>query len=155
MQILSVLARKTKTFIKIENRTKVDFIKAYIYTGIARGFILFVPFNKLSKRMGKQKTESVEDVDINTYRMAKRIGWIVIKASKMTPWQSKCLVQALTAQRMLKSKGVPTTIYLGVKKGKDNTMLAHAWVRCGRYVITGGANKNEYTVVARFSNNKV
>lgn len=152
MQSLSALARKTKTFIKIDNKTKLNFIKAYIYTGIARGFILFVPFNKLSKRMGKQKTESPEEVDIGTYRIAKKVGWIVIQASRYTPWKSKCLVQALTTQRMLREKGISTTIYLGVKKDKNNTMLAHAWIRCGTYIITGGSNKHEYTVVAKFAN---
>lgn len=155
MQILLVLVRKLKTFIKIDNRTKVDFIKAYIYTGIARGFILFVPFNKLGKRMGKQKSESIEDVDVEIYKEAKRISWIVTKASRLTPWESKCLVQALTAQRLMKNQGVATTIYLGVKKGEDNAMLAHAWIRCGGYIITGGSNKHEYTVVAKFTNNNI
>lgn len=152
MPSLSVLARKTKTFIKIDNEVKVDFIKAYIYTGIARGFILFVPFNKLRKRMGKQKTESPEEVEREIYRIAKQVGWIVIQAARYTPWESKCLVQALTAQRMLKKKGISTTIYLGVKKDKNNSMLAHAWIRCGSYTVTGGSNKDEYTVVAKFAN---
>jgi len=152
MQTLSLLARKTKTFIKVENSIKVDFIKAYIYTGIARGFILFVSFNKLRKRMGKQKIESAEEVDIDIYKIARRIGWVVIEASKYTPWKSKCLVQALVVQRMLKNKGISTTIYLGVKKSEDKSMVAHAWIRCGTYVVTGGINKHEYTVVAKFSN---
>lgn len=152
MRTLSVLIRKIKSFILIDNRTKLDFIKAYIYTGIARGFILFVPFNKLRKKMGKQKIESSTNVDIETYRIAKKIGWVVTQVSKYTPWKSKCLVQALTAQNMLKKKGISTTIYLGVKKdGKDN-MLAHAWIRCGAYIVTGGINKHEYTIVAKFTN---
>lgn len=53
---------------------------------------------------------------------------------------------------MLKEKDVSRTIYLGVKKDENNTMLAHAWIRCGKYVVTGGANKCEYTVVAKFTN---
>ncbi|MEG1312096.1 MAG: hypothetical protein RSD47_08840 [Romboutsia sp.] len=74
MQTLSALARKSKTFIKLKNKTKLNFIKAYIYTGIARGFILFVPFNKLSKRMSNQRIESTEAVDMVTYRIAQGIG---------------------------------------------------------------------------------
>ena len=46
MQILSVLTRKTKTFFKISNELKVEFLKAFFYTGFYRAFILFVPFNK-------------------------------------------------------------------------------------------------------------
>lgn len=152
MQSLSVLNRKLITFIKIDNKTKMDFLEAYIYTGIARAFILFVPFNKLRKRMGKSKVESKEEVEVNEYRVAKRISWIVTQATNYTPWSSKCLVQALTAQKMLKKRGIHTTIYLGVKKDIYNNMKAHAWIRCGTYIVTGGMNKGEYTVVAKFSN---
>lgn len=130
----------------------MDFLEAYIYTGVARAFILFMPFNKLRKRMGKSKSESREDVEVNDYRVAKRINWIVTQAAKYTPWSSRCLVQALTAKKMLTRRSIPTTLYLGVKKDIENNMKAHAWVRCGTYIVTGGMNKDEYTVVAKFSN---
>ena len=144
MQILSVLTRKTKTFFKISNELKIEFLKAFFYTGFYRAFILLVPFNKLRKRMGKHKEESAD-------KIASHISWVVTLISSKTPWESKCLVQALTAQRMLKSKGISTTIYLGVRK-EGNEMKAHAWLRCGEYYVTGGAIREQYTVVAKFAN---
>lgn len=144
--------RKIKTFLtKFDNKSKGDFIRAFIYCGIARMYILFFPFNKLKKRMGKVKAESPEVVDINTVREARNIGRTVLHAASYTPWQSKCLVQALAAQWMLKRKGISTTIYLGVKKDKQNNMLAHAWTRCGSYYVTGGYNRQGYAVVAKFA----
>ena len=151
MQILSVLTRKTKTFFKISNEIKVEFLKAFFYTGFYRAFILFVPFNKLRKRMGKHKKESAEKETRDVYKSASHISWVVTLISSKTPWESKCLVQALTAQRMLKSKGISTTIYLGVRK-EGNEMKAHAWLRCGEYYVTGGAIREQYTVVAKFAN---
>lgn len=151
MQILSKLFRKIKTFFKIKNKDKLAFIKAFIYMGYFRAFILFVPFNKLRKRMGKVKVESADEVDDESYRKAVRIARIVGIVSHHTPWESKCLVQALTAQKMLKKQGVSTTLYLGVKKDKNNRMLAHAWTRCGNYFVTGGVNKQGYAVVAKFA----
>ncbi|MGL5379009.1 lasso peptide biosynthesis B2 protein [Clostridium sp.] len=148
---LSILARKTKSFIGIDNKVKWRFIKTFIYTAIARMVILFLPFNKLRKKMGTKGLESPEKVDKETYKVARDISWIVIQASKYTPWESKCLVQALTAQRLMKENGIPTTVYLGVKKGANNEILAHAWTRCGEYFLTGGINRGEYTVVAKFS----
>ena len=53
MQTLLKLFRKIKTFFKIKNQDKLAFIKAFIYMGYFRAFILFIPFNKLRKRMGK------------------------------------------------------------------------------------------------------
>lgn len=151
MQILSVLTRKTKTFFKASNELKVEFLVAFFYTGFYRAFILFVPFNKLRKRMGKHKEESSEKETRDVYKIASHISWVVTLISSKTPWESKCLVQALTAQRMLKSKGISTTIYLGVRK-EENEMKAHAWLRCGEYYVTGGAIREQYTVVAKFAN---
>ena len=151
MHNLALLARKTKTFINIENRIKFEFIQAYIYSGIARAYILFIPFNKLKKRMGKQKKESMEKESSDVYKVVKRIRWSVLKAARCTPWDSKCLVQALTAQWMLKRKKISSTIYLGVRK-EGNEMKAHAWLRCGEMYVTGGEIRKDYTVVAKFAN---
>ena len=146
-----IILRKAKTFIKSDSKTKFDFLYAYFYTGVFRMYILFVPFNKLRKRMGKHKKESAEKETRDVYKIASHISWVVTLISSKTPWESKCLVQALTAQRMLKSKGISTTIYLGVRK-EGNEMKAHAWLRCGEYYVTGGAIREQYTVVAKFAN---
>lgn len=145
--------KKFKNFIiKIDTKTKIDFVKAFIYTGIWRAYILFVPFNRLKNKMGKSKLESPKEVDEEIVKLAKKISWIVTTIAKYTPWESKCLVQALTAQKMLKENGISTTIYLGVKKDMNSNMLAHAWIRCGEYYVTGGNSRESYAVVAKFSN---
>ena len=151
MQTLLKLFRKIKTFFKIKNQDKLAFIKAFIYMGYFRAFILFIPFNKIRKRMGKVKVESPQNVDDECYKKAVRIARIVGIVSYHTPWESKCLVQALTAQKMLKEQGVSTTLYLGVKKDENNQMIAHAWTRCGNYFVTGGSNRYGYAVVAKFA----
>ena len=92
-----------------------------------------------------------KEVDEEIVKLAKKISWIVTTIAKYTPWESKCLVQALTAQKMLKKQGVSTTLYLGVKKDNNNQMLAHAWIRCGDYFVTGGGNRHGYAVVAKFA----
>lgn len=152
MSKVKTLLKKCRTFIKLDNGLRIKYGKTFIYTGYARAFILFVPFNKLRKRMGKVKEESSEEVDINTYMEARNVSEVVSIVSRHTPWESKCLVQALTAQKLLKEKEISTTLYLGVKKDKNNNMLAHAWLRCGGYYVTGGANKDGYVVVAKFAN---
>ena len=150
---VKLLLRKVNTFVKMDFKSKSEFGKAFLYTGMARAFILFIPFNKLRKRIGKVKTESPDEVDKDTYITARHIAEVIRIVSSHTPWESKCLVQALTAQKMLKERGISTTLYLGVKKDSNNNMIAHAWTRCGKYYVTGGANKDGYAVVAKFTNN--
>ena len=151
MQILSKWAKRVRTFFRIDNTLKFEFIQVIIYEGIYRAYILFVPFNKLRKKMGRYKGESKATEDKETYKKAMHVSWIVTTVAAKTPWESKCLVQALAAQKMLKNKGISTTIYLGVRKEKDE-MKAHAWLRCGEYYVTGGAIREQYSVVAKFSN---
>ncbi|MEQ8156756.1 MAG: lasso peptide biosynthesis B2 protein [Clostridiaceae bacterium] len=132
-------------------RDKLLFFEAFILTGIARGSILFIKFNKLKKYMGNHNTESPMEVDLEVYNTTVRIRRAVLKASQCTPWESKCLVQALTVQRMLKWRNISSTIYLGVNKDKDNKMQAHAWSRVGEIIVTGGEVKDAFTQVSKFS----
>ncbi len=67
------------------------------------------------------------------------------------PWQSKCLDQAIAAHQMLRRRGVPSTLYLGVAKEGDSALSAHAWVRCGRLLVVGGEGRHRYTVVNTFA----
>lgn len=152
MRKIKIVFLKLYKFIKISNKEKIDFLRAVIYSGIARVYILFFPFNKLRKNMGNAKTESPSKVDKQIEIVAENIGKVVLRASNYTPWESKCLVQALTAQWILKKRGVSTTIYLGLKKDNQENMLAHAWLRCGECYVTGGSIRKEYVVVAMFSN---
>lgn len=82
------------------------------------------------------------------YRQAARIAQIVGKVCDKTPWESKCLVRALAAQRLLCRRGLSSTLYLGcgMEEGK---MVAHAWLRFGEMYVTGG-DGGGYTTVARF-----
>lgn len=152
MRNLYLWARKIKTYIlTISTKEKLLFIEAFLLTGIMRYKILKTPFNKLKIQLGEYNKESAEEVSIETYKKAKQIRWIVTHISQHTPWESLCLVQAMTVQKMLKKRNISTTIYLGVNKDKNNEMKAHAWIRCGQMYITGG-NGTGYATVAKFSN---
>ena len=150
----TIIKRLKKFVTTVDNQTKIDFIDAYFYMGIIRMYMLFVPFKKLRKKMGKSNEESPEEVDDDTYLIAQRIASIIAGAAKYTPWESKCLVKAATAQKMLKKKGIKSTLYLGAMKDTDGKMVAHAWLRCGKMYVTGGGKDREgFPIVAKFCSN--
>ncbi|CEH33469.1 lasso peptide biosynthesis B2 protein [Romboutsia lituseburensis] len=142
--------RINKFLFKLSIKEKLLFIEAFFLTGLMRAKILKVPFNKLKKELGTYNTESADDVVLDDYKIAKIVRDVVVTISKFTPWESLCLVQAMTVQRMLKKRGISTTIYLGVNKENKN-MVAHAWIRCGQMFVTGGDGSG-YATVAKFSN---
>ena len=142
--------KSIKTFSTLDFRKKRLFARAFILTGINRYIILNKEFKSLTKRIGTSKEESSHEIDKKNYRIAREVSEVVTVVSSHTPWESLCLVQAMTAQKLLKREGISSTLYLGVKRdGKE--MLAHAWLRCGEYYVTGGTGEG-YANVAKFSN---
>ena len=153
MKTLFQLLKKVKKFFGLSFAEKISILEAFILTGIVRFSILFIPFNKLARCIGKYKDESTYSVSDKEKDTICRIAWAVYVVSKRTPWQSKCLVKALTAQIMLRQRKVSSTLYLGVAKDKANKLKAHAWLRSGQDIITGNSEKEGFTVVAKFANN--
>lgn len=151
MKVLSLLSRKIKTFFKIDFETKVMFIKAFILCGFYRFLILNIQFSKVNKLLGEKGIENGQNGTRDEYKIANKVAWIVKLASKHTPWESKCLVQAMTAQKLLKDKGVKTTLYLGVAK-EGEEMIAHSWLRYGKVFVTGGNGDLKYARVSCFAN---
>lgn len=48
-----------------------------------------------------------------------------------------CLVNGLAGHYLLSCNGYEPTLHIGVKKGDDNSLAAHAWVCIGQQVVIG------------------
>ncbi len=86
---------------------------------------------------------------------ALTIGRGVRLAATYTPWQSKCLAQAMVASWLLRRYGLPYGLYFGVRKDPASArgMAAHAWVSSGQTAVTGGRGCfNDFSVVYNFVN---
>lgn len=134
-------------FLKYSKHKKLIAV-ALIYSAYYRFCILFIKPKQLCKKWGIEGEESPGKESKEVYRYCTWVAYAVEHACRRTVWESKCLVRALTAQRMLKKKGISSTLYLGcgMDEGK---MIAHAWLRVGEYYVTGG-NGNGYAVVDKF-----
>jgi hypothetical protein len=66
-----------------------------------------------------------------------RIAFAVQAMGARVPWRSDCLVQALAAQHWLASRGIGSTIHLGVRSS-ETPIDAHAWLKVGDRVLIGG-----------------
>lgn len=128
---------------------KILFTEAFFLTGIMRFKILHVPFNKIKTKLGNHNEESDKDISLEDYRTARKVRNAVVNTSKYTPWESLCLVQSMTVQKMLEKRNISSTLYLGVNKDEKNDMKAHSWIRCGSMFVTGG-DGNGYATVAKF-----
>jgi hypothetical protein len=126
-------------------------LEALFWLGIARLVILILPFCWVAPYLGQRMTESsLDDLPDNPHQL-KQIAWAVNTISRYTPWQSKCLVQAMAAKRMLQSRKIVSTLYLGVTRSNPKVLEAHAWLRSGSIYLTGGQGHKHFTVVAMFA----
>lgn len=137
---------------KLTWREKLLVIEALLLSGIIRFAILFIPFNKLARLSGKYREESSKIISYEDEAITRKISCIVLVVSNKTPWKSKCLVRAITAQIMLSIRKVSSTLYLGVARDEEKKLIAHAWLRSGESIITGANEMSEFTEVARFAN---
>ncbi len=126
-------------------------LEAFFWLGIARLVMLTLPFRWIEPHLGKRMAESPLDNLPQDPQKLRRVAWAVNKMSNYTPWQSKCLVQAMAAKRMLQSRQIVSTLYLGVTRSKSQQLEAHAWLRCGSMYLTGGQGDKQFTVVATFA----
>lgn len=135
-------------FLKFNPQKRLTLL-AYVYSAIFRFKICFIKSKYLRKGWGREGMESSESVEPWKYTYAKNVAYVVDRICNKTTWESKCLVRALTAQKLLKQKGISSTMYLGC--GYDEgRMVAHAWLRCGKYYVTGGDGSG-YSVVDKFA----
>ena len=131
------------------NEHKSLTLQSLLYSAIYRFSILHDSGDRLNRRWGREGQESSLDVENADYKYVLKVAYAVNRVCNRTRWESKCLVRALTAQRLLRKKKIPSTLYLGCGLDDEGNMIAHAWLRCGRIYVTGG-NGDGYAVVDKF-----
>lgn len=133
-----------------KNKNKRLTLAIYFYTAWYRFLILTFPSKFLQKHWGESGAESQPTETRWHYQYAYKISSVVNRTADHTNWESKCLVRALTARKLLLRKGISCTLYLGVGKDEDGKMIAHAWLRTGEMYVTGG-DGTDYATVAKFA----
>ena len=131
-----------------QNPQKRLTVLAYVYSAIYRFEVFFIKPKYLRKHWGIEGQESPENEVGWKYTFAVYVAKVVDRICSKTAWESKCLVRALTAQKLLKKKGIQSTMYLGCSM-EDGKMTAHAWLRCGKLYVTGGDGTG-YSIVDKF-----
>lgn len=152
MKVLLQSIRRVSKLFKLSWGEQRLLLEVFFLSGITRFAILFLSFNKLVAFVGKYKEESSDSVRNIDEITINKIRWAISIACRFTPWESKCFVQAFIGQIMLKKRKISSTLYLGVAKDKEKKLLAHAWLRSGTIIVTGGRGYNSFTQVAKFAN---
>jgi hypothetical protein len=124
-------------------------VEALLYCTAASSLLRVLAFSRVARRLGRHMAESPPIQEEATRAEVRRIKWAVAAAARLLPWKPVCLPQAVAAQWMLRRRGIRSTFYLGTDP--SSSYDAHAWVRVGRIIVTGGDDPRRYTVVSTFA----
>lgn len=145
------MAGSLRTFLRMPWAEKKAFFEAAFLCARAR-LMLRRPFREIARRLGQHSWESAKKEQVETdLASVQRVQQGVKIAAKRMPWNCKCYVQAIVARIMLARRGIDGTIYLGVRRGGERGIEAHAWVRSGSQVVTGAEERSTYSIVSVFA----
>lgn len=154
---MKTIIRKARKLLSLKWQYQLLVFPIFLLLGANRLRIHFIPFKKLASHNGKHCGSLAFSLLSNKPKQntrAKRIGRLVEQIANNTPWESKCLVQAMTAQILLKQLNIPHVMFFGLGKtdAKDPKPLkAHAWLTSDRIHVTGGNCWDEFTIVSSFA----
>ena len=114
---------------------------SFLLTGLVRIFVFTVPFKRIHRITRCPTTRpTVKELDRCT-----RIARVVQNVSYHTPWQSNCLVQALSVFLLARLFTIPTRLNLGARLQDDGVLETHAWLTCGSHVLIGDIELGTYS----------
>ena len=116
-----------------------DYLNALFELAIARMYISFWQFRwgKASPRL-RSKADPSSDVVDHERALVERVACVIPRVAARVPWKSDCLVQALAAQRWLRSARIKSTLSIGIRLQPEERFEAHAWLSVGSMLVTGG-----------------
>ena len=140
-------------FTKLFRHSWVDrllFLEALAWLCWTKLLLVLVPFRWIAPRLGRQMTESPVGRDEAGLPQVKRVSWAVQAVARHVPLGFVCLPQAIAAKWMLRRRGLPSTLYLGLRRHETVKITAHAWLRAGDRILTGRAESASHQIIASF-----
>lgn len=124
--------------------------EALVRLFLARIQLLF-PFERTAPRLGVKSAETPPTAPVDAVPRIRQITRAIRIVSRYTPWKSTCMVRAVAGLKMLKRRGIGSTLYLGVSKDRAGRMIAHAWLRSGEHYVSGDDAMQGFVVVEKFA----
>ena len=136
-------------FFRLPRSERWLLIKAALLLGLIRIGLRLLPFQTLKQLLDSASRAFAESRAANQFS-SDRIAWAVTAASRYVLGDKPCLTQALAVQLLLKRRGYPASLRIGVSRTAGNQLQAHAWVESEDRVVVGGGELSRYTPLPAF-----
>jgi Transglutaminase-like superfamily len=98
--------------------------------------VKLTPGRRTPRLLGDVNTDPDRPPDADCPLEARRIGVAVERVAALLPWHPVCLPQAIATRLMLRRRGIPAQLHLGVVE--TSPLSAHAWVTVEGRAVQGG-----------------
>jgi len=126
---------------------------------LARALVLLPPVSAGLRLLGLRRmrrmlavaaaVRSVRRWDVDDHgRQATRTAWLVEVAARCLRPRPTCLAKALVVSSLLRRRGVPAQLVIGVSKA-GGQLQGHAWVELDGPAVGEAAGPGRYAVLAR------
>lgn len=142
--------RCLRKFLSLPRAERHLFLLAVVLLGATRVALRLLPFRTVHQRVERHAAPRARGpADRPT---PERIGWLVTAAGRLWPNRRPCLVRAFTARILAARCGYPSVLRLGVARGEEGALEAHAWLECNGAVIVGGYELERYAALPSLGN---
>lgn len=120
-----------------------------VVVAVCRLGLTLLSYRTLRRLVPRRQTRSLTSPQADP-ELLRRLSRAVAKAGRVIP-AATCLTQALAVEFLLACHDQQAEIHIGIAKGDDGRLRAHAWVTSGDRVVIGGplAKLEHYTRLTR------
>lgn len=140
--------KRLRKFLSLAPGEQKLLVSTMLLLAVVRACLWLVPFRILRKLLPKPKAGQVGSLETNRLSM-DQLTWAVTASSRYVP-KATCLTQALAMQVMLARHGYPSRLRIGVVKGEEGRLEAHAWVESEGRVVIGGSGLERFVPLPTF-----
>jgi hypothetical protein len=133
-------------FWSLRGREKYCFCEAGILLLLSNLSIKTIPFKQIYRFLHANWNTRTRVV-LDSAENVELVMLSLSRAANLLPWKSQCLSRSIAAFVMLRRRGIPAVMFVGVKSLEDSSLLAHAWVHTGREVTDENSENSTFTAL--------
>jgi len=118
----------------LDREAQIDLVWAAIELGLARLRLKSRGVRSLAAGTGPVMGK----LDRRQELFVGRVAFAIPRVAVRVPWRADCLVQAMAAKRWLARRDISSELVLGARTANSLHLEAHAWLRVGETIVTGG-----------------
>jgi hypothetical protein len=137
--------KRLRKFLSLTPADRRLLASAALLLGAIRFGLWLLPFQTLQRLLARMIQAPNKMQEVNQVSVDRVIEAVEV-ASRYMPGGVKCLARALATQVLLGQRGYQAELRIGVAKGEEGQLEAHAWVENqGRTVIGNLADLSRFT----------